>query len=156
MTKTEEAAGSGDRFDLKRFTQAQERIYGAALAEIRRGCKQSHWMWFIFPQIDGLGHSPTAKYYAIKSIEEARVYLAHPILGARLVECAEAVLSVEGRSASAIFGYPDDMKLKSSMTLFAAMAEDPYSVFNRVLEKYYGGGEDSATLSILADLKAGR
>ncbi len=106
-------------------------------------------MWFIFPQIDGLGHSSTAIFYAIKSIAEARAYLDHPLLGARIKECAEAVLAVEGRSASAIFGYPDDMKLKSSMTLFAAVAEDPGSVFNRVLDKYYGGGKDSATLRIL-------
>lgn len=149
MTKPDETGIRSDPYDLKRFTAAQEGIYGGVLAELRSGRKRSHWMWFIFPQIDGLGHSPTAMYYAIKGIAEARAYLDHPLLGARIEECAEAVLAVEGRSASAIFGYPDDMKLKSSMTLFAAVAEDPGSVFNRVLDKYYGGGKDSATLRIL-------
>ncbi len=138
-----------DPFDLNRFTAAQDGVYGGVLAELKSGRKRSHWMWFIFPQIDGLGHSPTAMYYAIKNMAEARAYLDHPVLGARIRECAEAVLAVEGRPASDIFGYPDDMKLKSSMTLFAAVAEDLDSVFNRVLDKYYGGGKDSSTLRIL-------
>ncbi len=147
MSERGDAAGRSDPYDLNRFVQAQERIYGAVLAELRGGQKRTHWMWFIFPQIDGLGHSPTARFYAIKSIAEAKAYLKHPQLGPRLRECAEAVLAVEGRSAAAIFGHPDDMKLKSSMTLFAA-AEEPHSVFDRVLEKYYGGARDSATLNI--------
>ncbi len=149
MPKTDDAADRGDPYNLNRFIQAQERIYGAVLAELKGGQKRTHWMWFIFPQIDGLGHSPTAKFYAIKSIEEARAYLKHPQLGLRLRECAEAIMAVEGRSASAIFGYPDDMKLRSSMTLFAAAAEEQHSVFDRVLEKYFRGERDSVTLNIL-------
>ncbi len=149
MTKSGDASAHGDPFALKRFIAAQDGIYGGVLAELKSGRKRSHWMWFIFPQIDGLGHSPTARFYAIKGMAEARAYLDHPVLGARIRECAETVLAVEGRSASAIFGYPVDMKLKSSMTLFAAVAEDPDSVFSRVLDKYYGGEKDSATLRIL-------
>lgn len=152
MAKTDETYGLGDTFDLKRFTAAQERIYAAALAELKGGQKQSHWMWFIFPQVEGLGHSSTARHYSIKSLEEARAYLAHPVLGQRLRECAEVVMAVQGRSASAIFGYPDDMKLKSSMTLFAAVDEDPKSPFVRVLEKYYRGERDTRTLDILETL----
>jgi len=142
-----------DPFDLDRFTGAQQRIYGAVLAELKSGQKRTHWMWFIFPQIDGLGHSSTAIHYAIKSVEEARAYLDHPVLGPRLVECAEAVLAVEGRPVSAIFGYPDDMKLKSSMTLFASIAKDSRSVFVRVLEKYFQEERDGATLRIIERLK---
>lgn len=138
-----------DPFDLNRFTKAQERVYSSVLAELKSGQKRSHWMWYIFPQIDGLGFSPTSRRYAMKSIEEARAYLDHPLLGKRLVECSEAVLAVEGRSASAIFGYPDDMKLNSSMTLFAVVAEDPESIFVRILEKYFQGERDSRTLRIL-------
>jgi uncharacterized protein (DUF1810 family) len=108
-------------------------------------------MWYIFPQIDGLGYSPTARLYAIKSMEEARQYLSHPVLGPRLKECAEAVLIVQGRSASDIFGYPDDMKLQSSMTLFELVA-GPRSVFERVLEKYYQGKKDAGTLQIVGKL----
>lgn len=153
MMNTDDTIGRNDPFDLSRFTGAQERIYGAVLTELRCGQKRTHWMWFIFPQIDGLGHSPTAKHYAIKSIEEARAYLNHPVLGPRLIECAEAVLAVEGRSVSAIFGYPDDLKLKSSMTLFASVAEDPRSVFVLVLEKYFRGEQDGATLRLVERLK---
>ncbi|HET6420789.1 MAG TPA: DUF1810 domain-containing protein [Geobacteraceae bacterium] len=152
MDKTDDTRGLSDPFDLKRFTAAQERIYSTALAELKRGQKQSHWMWFIFPQIEGLGHSSTSRHYAIKSLEEARAYLAHPVLGQRLRECTEAVMAVEGRSAPAIFGYPDDMKLKSSMTLFAFVDEDPNSPFTRVLEKYYRGERDTGTLQILETL----
>lgn len=143
---------SADPFDLARFVSAQERNYDAALAELRDGEKRTHWMWYIFPQIDGLGHSPTAKFYAIKSAEEARQYLEHPVLGPRLLACAEAVLSVEGRSASEIFGFPDDMKLKSSMTLFASVAE-PGVVFVRVLDKYFHGEHDVRTLDLLDKLR---
>jgi uncharacterized protein (DUF1810 family) len=149
MGKADDTISSDDMFDLGRFTSAQERVYGTVLAELRSGWKRSHWMWYIFPQIAGLGHSSTSQHYAIKSIQEARAYLNHPVLGARLVECAEAVLAVQGRSVSQIFGYPDDMKLKSSMTLFAAVTEDPHSVFVRVLEKYFHGEQDATTLHLL-------
>ena len=135
-------------FDLERFISAQAAIYGGVLAELRSGRKRTHWMWFIFPQIEGLGHSATTMHYAIKSIDEARAYLNHPVLGPRLRECAEAVLAVEGRRASEIFPYPDDLKLKSSMTLFAA-ASEPGSVFVRVLDKYFAGNQDERTLQLL-------
>ncbi len=118
------------------------------LAELRAGRKRTHWMWFVFPQMLGLGHSATSVHYAIGSLEEARRYLDHPVLGARLVECAETILSVEGRSASDIFGWPDDLKLCSSMTLFAEAA-GPDSVFERVLGKYFGGRRDARTLELL-------
>ena len=137
-----------DPFDLSRFTSAQEGVYDSALAELRSGRKRSHWMWFVFPQIHGLGNSATAVCYAIKGREEARRYLQHPILGARLIECAEVLLAIQGRSASEIFGYPDDLKLKSSMTLFASIAA-PGSVFVRVLEKYFHGERDVRTLDML-------
>jgi uncharacterized protein (DUF1810 family) len=139
-----------DPFNLRRFTSAQEGVYAQALAEIRCGEKQTHWMWFIFPQIQGLGSSSTSRHYAITSLREARDYLEHPILGPRLRECSEAVLAVEGRSVSEIFGYPDDLKLKSSMTLFASAAQ-PGSVFERVLEKYFGAARDDRTLELLAN-----
>jgi uncharacterized protein (DUF1810 family) len=137
-----------DRFDLNRFVQAQEEIYPRALAEIRRGQKRSHWMWFIFPQIDGLGYSSTARFYAIKSKGEARAYLDHPLLGKRLVECCEALLKITGKSADEIFDYPDDLKLRSSMTLFASISQ-PRSVFSRVLDQYYSGQPDDQTLELL-------
>lgn len=140
-----------DAYNLSRFVDAQQNSYRNALAELQAGRKQSHWMWFIFPQIDGLGHSATAKYYAIKSREEARQYLNHPVLGKRLLECAAALLSLESRSAEEIFGYPDDVKLKSAMTLFAAVASEP--VFAEVLDKYYSGQRDTATLRLLELLK---
>ncbi len=142
-------AGDADPFDLGRFTSAQAGVYDRALAELTAGEKRSHWMWFIFPQLDGLGRSPTARQYAIKSMDEAREYLMHEVLGSRLLECAEAVCAVEGRSASQIFGYPDDLKLKSSMTLFASAA-DAESVFNSVLDKYFDGERDDRTLELLA------
>lgn len=142
----------GRPFDLSRFTNAQQSIYDSVLAELRSGRKRTHWMWYIFPQIDGLGHSATSKHYAIKSLEEARQYLNHPVLGKRLLECAEAVFTIEGRSASEIFGYPDDLKLKSSMTLFAYVA-DPHSVFARILDKYFNGERDGLTLQLLENLK---
>jgi uncharacterized protein (DUF1810 family) len=144
---------ANDTFDLSRFTSAQENIYDSVLAELSNGRKRMHWMWYIFPQVDGLGHSATSKHYAIKSLEEARQYLNHPVLGQRLLECAEAVFAVEGRSASEIFGYPDNLKLKSSMTLFAYVAA-PGSVFLRVLDKYFNGEQDALTLQILEKLKA--
>lgn len=137
-----------DQFDLSRFVDAQEPTYDVALAELRRGRKESHWMWFIFPQIDGLGSSPTAKKYAVRSLEEARGYLNHPVLGLRLLECCRAILSVEGKSASDLFGYPDDMKLRSSMTLFL-LAAGPHPEFGEVIERYFGGRQDSRTLELL-------
>ena len=152
MKKPSDPVDRGDPFDLGRFLSAQEGIYGSVLAELKRGQKRTHWMWFIFPQIDGLAHSTTSKYYAIKSIEEARKYLNHPVLGTRLLQCAETVLAVEGRSVSEIFGYPDDLKLKSSMTLFAYVA-DPRSVFVRILDKFFQGERDVRTLDILEQLK---
>ncbi|MGC9396787.1 MAG: DUF1810 domain-containing protein [Anaerolineae bacterium] len=138
----------GDPFDLSRFLKAQEPVYARVLSELRSGQKRSHWMWYIFPQIDGLGFSATTKYYAIKSLTEAQHYLDHPVLGARLLECAEAVLAVEGRSISEIFGYPDHLKLKSSMTLFACVPDSP-SVFDQVLDKYFHGERDAKTLALL-------
>ena len=137
-----------DPYNLKRFTSAQAGVIERVLAELSNGRKQSHWMWFIFPQIDGLGHSPTTRFYAIKSAAEAREYLSHPILGSRLVKCAELVLAVEGKTAHEIFSSPDDMKLKSCMTLFAAVT-DSEPVFARVLDKYYAGKRDKRTLDLL-------
>ena len=137
-----------DPFDLIRFVQAQDDRYDHALAEIRAGRKRSHWMWYIFPQIDGLGFSAMSQRYSIKSIAEAKAYLSHPVLAKRLVECCEAALAVEGRSAREIFGSPDDMKLRSCATLFEVVAS-PDSVFGRLIEKYYGGERDSATLRLL-------
>lgn len=139
---------SGDLYDLSRFLAAQEGMYHRALAELRDGLKRSHWMWYIFPQIEGLGRSPTTRRYSIKSLAEARQYLAHPVLGTRLMECAEAVLAVQGLSAADIFGHPDDWKLHSSMTLFE-LVSGPASVFSRVLEKYYQGRRDSRTIQIV-------
>lgn len=138
---------SEDPFDLQRFVQAQDGIYGSALSELRDGRKKSHWMWFIFPQIRGLGSSETSRRYAITGLDEARTYLKHPLLGPRLLECAQAVLDVEGRSALEIFGKPDDAKLRSSMTLFEAAGDDP--AFPKVLDKYFSGVRDPETLRIL-------
>src|SRR5512147_915500 len=137
-----------DLFDLKRFVKAQDADYEEALREIKRGQKRSHWMWFIFPQIDGLGRSSTARFYAIKSADEAKAYLHHPVLGARLIECSKVLLQLQGLSASDIFGFPDDLKLRSSMTLFASVSE-PDSVFSRVLGQYFAGQPDSRTLELL-------
>ena len=138
-----------DPHDLARFLTAQQEFHARALAEIRGGRKRSHWMWFVFPQLAGLGRSPTARHYAIASPDEARAYLAHPVLGPRLVECAQAVLDVPDRSAHEIFGSPDDLKLRSSMTLFARVAPAD-SVFERVLDRYYAGEHDPKTLDLLS------
>lgn len=137
-----------DPHDLNRFLSAQESVYDRALGELKSGRKRTHWMWYIFPQIDGLGHSSTARYYSIKTMEEARRYLDHPVLGKRLVECTEAVIAIKGGSVSEIFGYPDDLKFKSSMTLFEKVA-GPGSVFSSALDKYCRGERDTATLSLL-------
>ena len=139
---------SADPYRLARFLEAQERDYERALSEIRRGRKQSHWMWYVFPQFVGLGSSPTSAFYAIKSVDEAHAYLAHPVLGARLVTSVQAVLNVEGRSALEIFGSPDDMKLRSSATLFAAISPEG-SVFAQLLDRYFGGQADEKTLRLL-------
>ncbi|MGH7969631.1 MAG: DUF1810 domain-containing protein [Limisphaerales bacterium] len=135
-------------FNLIRFLDAQEGIYSQALGEIRAGCKESHWMWFIFPQIDGLGRSSTAKFYAIRSRAEAKAYLEHPILGKRLIECSTALLHISGRSASEILGFPDVLKLRSSMTLFATVSQ-PDSVFAQVLDRYFAGERDPKTIELL-------
>lgn len=133
--------------DLNRFISAQERSYDAALREIKAGHKRTHWMWYIFPQIAGLGFSSTAQFYAISSMQEAKDYYAHPVLGKRLVEISEALLALDTSDAGAVMGYPDDLKLRSSMTLFLAASGD--AVFQRVLDKFYSGKPDSKTLSIL-------
>lgn len=138
----------GDPYDLERFVRAQADVYDAAIAEVRAGRKRSHWMWYVFPQLDGLGSSPTARLFAIKSVAEARAYLAHPVLGPRLVECAEAALGVEGKSAAEVFGPPDDLKLRSCATLFAHVSPAG-SVFHRLLDKYFPGGPDAATLRLI-------
>ena len=133
---------------LDRFLDAQRGDYAAALAEVRRGRKTSHWMWYIFPQIAGLGQSSTARYYSIRDLEEAREYYAHPVLGQRLREISGALLSLRGNDPVAVFGGIDSMKLKSSMTLFAVAAPDD-PLFQQVLDKYYGGQQDALTLRIL-------
>ena len=132
---------------LERFVEAQKGIYPRALAELKAGRKQSHWMWFIFPQIAGLGHSAMAQMYAIASLDEAKVYLAHPVLGARLRECCRVVQDVKGKSAHAIFGSPDDLKFRSSLTLFDLAA--PNDIFRAALDKYFDGKEDDLTLARL-------
>ena len=137
-----------DPYDLVRFVQAQASNYERAISEIRKGQKETHWMWYVFPQFDGLAFSSRSKHYAIKSVAEAEAYLRHPILGPRLRESAEATLAVEGRTASEIFGSPDDMKLQSSATLFAVVSP-PGSAFDKVLEKYFGGQRDARTIDLL-------
>lgn len=133
---------------LDRFLDAQRGDYAAALAEVRRGRKTSHWMWYIFPQIAGLGQSSTARYYSIRDLEEAREYYAHPVLGQRLREISGVLLELRGSDPVAVFGGIDSMKLKSSMTLFAVAAPDD-PLFQQVLDKYYGGEQDTLTLRIL-------
>jgi uncharacterized protein (DUF1810 family) len=138
-----------DPFDLNRFLEAQEGVYAQALAELRAGRKTSHWMWFVFPQIDGLGRSSTARRYAIRSLEEARAYLAHPVLGTRLRECTAVVLGVSGRSAAEIFGHPDDIKFRSSMTLFERATSDT-AIFTEALDRHFAGKRDQLTLELLS------
>jgi uncharacterized protein (DUF1810 family) len=139
---------TNDPYDLQRFVDAQDRIYDSAVDELAAGRKRSHWMWFVFPQLRGLGRSPTAVRFGISSIDEARAYLAHELLGPRLHECTRLVARVDGRTAQQIFGWPDDMKLRSSMTLFARAASDNED-FVAVLDKFYGGEEDPATVARL-------
>ena len=140
---------SNDPFDLERFVQAQAADYDRALSELRDGEKRSHWMWYIFPQIEGLGNSPMSRRYSIKSAAEARAYLDHPILGPRLRECAAVVNGIVGRSAHEILGSPDDLKLRSCATLFASASKD--GVFEQLLRKYFNGEHDSETLCLLGE-----
>lgn len=138
-----------DPFDLARFVEAQEGDYDRALGELKSGRKRSHWMWYIFPQLDGLGHSSMARRYSIKSLAEARAYLAHPILGPRLRECVEVLLGLEDDTAHDIFGSPDDLKLRSCATLFAEVSLGN-SAFHRLLAKYFDGVPDHASLRLLS------
>ena len=138
-----------DAYNLHRFLTAQTPVYDPVLAELRAGRKSSHWIWFIFPQIAGLGHSGMAQRFAIGSLDEAKAYLQHPILGPRLRACTQLVLDVNGRSAEELFGYPDHLKLRSCMTLFLTAAHDN-TIFNNALLKYFGGMPDQLTLDILA------
>jgi uncharacterized protein (DUF1810 family) len=135
--------------DLDRFVAAQAAAYAQALAELRRGRKESHWMWFVFPQLRGLGRSPTAQFYGLAGLDEARAYVAHPVLGPRLRECAQALLSHASEAPEAILGAIDALKLRSSMTLFERAADDP-APFAAVLEAFYGGERDAETLRLLA------
>ncbi|QRY66685.1 DUF1810 domain-containing protein [Ensifer sp. PDNC004] len=138
-----------DPFDLQRFVDAQDRAYAAVLDELGHGHKRTHWMWFVFPQLAGLGHSPMAQRYAISGLDEASAYLAHPVLGPRLRECTERANVVTGSSAHDIFSSPDDIKFRSSMTLFAEVEKDggPFGV---ALERYFAGEKDRRTMEILA------
>ena len=136
------------QFDLERFVRAQESIFLQVLKELRAGQKRSHWMWFIFPQLKGLGYSSTARLYGIVSLEEARAYLGHELLGPRLVVCTEALLGHTDKSLDQILGSPDDLKFRSSMTLFSHASTDPF-VFDRALDQFCGGHRDSRTLQLL-------
>ncbi|HEX5184110.1 MAG TPA: DUF1810 domain-containing protein [Allosphingosinicella sp.] len=143
-----------DPFNLARFVDAQAPVYARALAELRGGRKKSHWMWFVFPQLAGLGHSDRALFYAIGSRDEARAYLIHPLLGPRLAECTEAALLHSGRGAEAIFGPVDAMKFRSSMTLFEAAAQDKRTgTFAAALDSFFGGVRDAVTLGLLAEAR---
>jgi uncharacterized protein (DUF1810 family) len=140
-----------DIWDADRFLQAQEHVFASALAELRRGRKESHWMWFIFPQLRDLGHSATARHYGLADTEEARMYLAHPILGPRLVQATEAVLAILDRSLHEIFGSPDDMKFRSCMTLFSLVVEDQRAYpFAQALERFCEGEPDRLTVDLVA------
>lgn len=137
-----------DRFDLQRFVEAQQPVFETVCAELRSGRKRSHWIWFIFPQIEGLGTSPMARRFAISSLAEAEAYLRHPLLGPRLRACSRLVAMIEGRSAEAIFGHPDDMKFRSSLSLFAQASADN-GIFVECLQKYFAGRPDPLTLARL-------
>ena len=138
-----------DPFDLNRFVEAQEPVYDSVLAELRQGRKTSHWIWFVFPQVDGLGHSAMAQRFAIKSLEEAKTYLDHSVLGPRLLECTGLVCQVKGKSIREILGSPDDMKFRSCMTLFCRASSDP-QVFEKALQMFFGGKPDALTLERIA------
>jgi len=142
-------AKNDDPFDLERFVTAQDRMYEVAIRELRNGAKQSHWIWYIFPQVAGLGFSAMSRHYAIRSRREAVAYLAHPLLRRRLVECANALLGLTGKTAEEVMGAPDDLKLRSSMTLFAAVAS-PDLPFRAVLDRFFGGRGDAFTEKYLA------
>lgn len=146
------SSGAADPFDLQRFVDAQDRVYDTVRSELHDGRKRGHWIWFVFPQLQGLGRSPTAIHYGISSLDEARAYLAHEVLGPRLRECAQVVVQTEGSSAEEIFGWPDNLKVCSSMTLFARATDDPdiQADFRAVLDKFYGGREDELTVEQLA------
>jgi len=148
MVTNRSARSPVDPHNLVRFLQAQASVFERVLAELRSGIKMGHWMWFIFPQSRGLGRSPTSIEFAISSREEARAYLLHPVLGPRLKECTQLVLQVEGRSVQEIFGSPDDMKFRSSMTLFAQVSPDD-DIFQRALQQYFAGAPDQLTLDRL-------
>ncbi|HEV7910028.1 MAG TPA: DUF1810 domain-containing protein, partial [Methylocella sp.] len=134
---------------LDRFVQAQTSAFETALGELRAGCKRTHWMWFIFPQMRGLGRSPTAEFYGIQSLQEARAFLAHPLLGPRLACATQAVLALDGRSLAEIFGNPDDLKFRSSMTLFSEAAGGADNIYRQALARYCDGSGDAETLSLL-------
>jgi uncharacterized protein (DUF1810 family) len=142
-----QSASESDRFDLQRFAVAQDALYSTVTNELRAGRKRTHWIWFVFPQVEGLGHSSTAQRYAIHSRDETLAYLAHPLLSSRLLECTELVLGNTGRTAHEIFGSPDDLKFRSSMTLFGAVSAR--SIFRTALDRFYNGIPDDATLAIL-------
>ena len=135
-------------YDLQRFLKAQNQVYLKALSEIKNGKKESHWMWFIFPQIKGLSQSETADFYAIADLQEAKEYLSHPVLGMHLIEITKQLLTVQNKSANEIFGYPDDWKLRSSMTLFANV-DNSNLLFSEVLKQYFNGVQDERTLELL-------
>lgn len=141
-----------DPFDLQRFVDAQDRVYPTVLDELRGGRKRSHWIWFVFPQLRGLGRSQTALHYGISSLEEAQAYLAHHTLGPRLRECTRLVAAIDGSSADDVFGWPDNLKVRSSMTLFARATDDPdvQADFQAVLDKFYNGEDDPATVELLS------
>jgi uncharacterized protein (DUF1810 family) len=137
-----------DPFDLRRFVDAQDRVYDRVVAELRAGAKRSHWIWFIFPQLTELGHSSTARLFGISSLAEAQAYLAHPVLGARLRDCTRLVAAIEGASIDEIFGWPDNLKVRSSMTLFAQATSDNAD-FLAVLDTFFAGEQDPRTLELL-------
>ena len=137
-----------DKYNLSRFLEAQSKSYESAMIELSRGKKTGHWMWYIFPQIDGLGSTDTTKLYSIKSIEEAQAYLAHPVLGERLIKSCEILLTLKGVSISDVMGFPDDLKLKSSMSLFEYVS-NPNSIFRRVLNEYFEGNLDEVSIEII-------
>lgn len=142
---------SSDTYNLDRFIHAQEEVYADVLAELQRGRKRSHWMWFIFPQVAGLGHSALAMFYAIKNLDEATQYLNHPVLGVRLLECSKTVLGHQGKSVKDIFDWPDDLKLRSSMTLFSCVTGTG-SIFDEVLQRYFEAERDQRTIELLGKI----
>lgn len=142
-----------DPYFLQRFLLAQEGVYPGVVSELKAGQKHTHWMWFIFPQADGLGMSETTRFYAVKSRAEAKAFLAHPVLGARLLECTSLLLLQKDRTAHQIFGSPDEFKLQSCMTLFSAVSDDP-KMFERVLARYYNGQPDMRTIEILENWRS--